>query len=113
MCICIYAFSPSDTSVQWNFTIPRTTPPGHYLIRWESIFPNTQDAQFYVNCAHVRIVNEGVAVEPEGKYLVKIPGVYVRGQKGELELSSLSFSLSFLFFVCFVFWLEVRVWGLG
>jgi hypothetical protein len=65
----------------WNFTIPRTTPPGRYLIRWESIFPNTQDAQFYVNCAHVKIVNEGVAVEPEGKYLVKIPGVYVRGQK--------------------------------
>lgn len=31
----------------------------------------------------MKIVNEGVAVEPGEKYLVKIPGVYVRGQKGE------------------------------
>lgn len=81
MCTC--PFSASDPRVQWNFTIPATTPPGNYLVRWESIFPNTQDAQFYVNCAHVKIVNEGAAVEPGEKYLVKIPGVYVRGQKGE------------------------------
>jgi hypothetical protein len=51
-------------------------------VRWEHIFPNAQDAQFYVNCAHVEVVNSGAAVEPKQEYNVKIPGVYVRGQKG-------------------------------
>ncbi|KAF2687844.1 lytic polysaccharide monooxygenase [Lentithecium fluviatile CBS 122367] len=63
----------------WNFTIPATTPPGLYLIRWEHIFPNVYDAQFYVNCAHVQVVNDGPIGTPGPT--VKIPGVYTRGQK--------------------------------
>lgn len=65
---------------QWNFTIPETTPPGKYLLRFEHIFPNEVDAQFYVNCAHVNIENTGDAGTPEP--LVKIPGIYERGQPG-------------------------------
>jgi hypothetical protein len=64
---------------QWNFTIPATTPPGQYLLRWEHIFPNAYDAQYYVNCAHVEVVNDGPVGTPGP--LVKIPGVYTRGQK--------------------------------
>lgn len=52
-------------------------------MRWEQVFPNAQDAQFYVNCAHVEIVNEGEARQPDEDVTVEIPGVYVRGQKGE------------------------------
>jgi hypothetical protein len=68
--------------VQWNFTIPATTPAGRYLVRWEHIFPNQQDAQFYVNCAHVEILNKETGVQPGQEHKVKIPGVYTRGQKG-------------------------------
>ncbi|CAH0002245.1 unnamed protein product [Clonostachys byssicola] len=62
----------------WNFTIPATTPSGKYLLRFEHIFPNQVDAQFYVNCAHVEIVNDGSSGSPGPT--VKIPGVYERGQ---------------------------------
>ena len=40
-----------------------------------------------MNCAHVKIVNEGKAVTPGDEYLVKIPGVYVRGQPGKFRVS--------------------------
>ncbi|KAJ4303566.1 hypothetical protein N0V90_002465 [Kalmusia sp. IMI 367209] len=82
----------NDVQTQWNFTIPATTPPGKYLVRWESIFPNVQDAQFYVNCAHVEIVNAGDAVQPGEAYKVKIPGLYIRGQK-DVYFSSYDYGL--------------------
>jgi hypothetical protein len=63
----------------WNFTVPEATPPGKYLLRFEHIFPNEVDAQFYVNCAHVEIVNTNSAIGNPAP-LVKIPGVYERGQ---------------------------------
>ncbi|KAH9893860.1 glycoside hydrolase [Xylariomycetidae sp. FL2044] len=63
----------------YNFTIPKATPSGKYLLRFEHIFPNVVDAQFYVNCAHVNIVNENSEVGTPGP-VVNIPGVYVRGQ---------------------------------
>ncbi|RYP26757.1 hypothetical protein DL768_011592 [Monosporascus sp. mg162] len=63
----------------WNFTIPAKTPPGKYLLRFEHIFPNQVDAQFYVNCAHVEIVSTSGDIGTPGP-LAKIPGVYERGQ---------------------------------
>lgn len=63
----------------WNFTIPVTTPPGHYLLRFEHIFPNREDAQIYPNCAHIKIIGSGVPIGTPGP-LVSIPGVYQRGQ---------------------------------
>ncbi|KAK7221422.1 hypothetical protein V2G26_009425 [Clonostachys chloroleuca] len=62
----------------YNFTVPATTPPGKYLLRFEHIFPNPTDTQFYVNCAHVEIVNNGESGIPGPT--TKIPGVYTRGQ---------------------------------
>jgi hypothetical protein len=41
-----------------------------------------QGAQFYVNCAQIRVVNENEEVGTLGP-AVKIPGVYTFGQKGE------------------------------
>lgn len=38
-----------------NFTIPLTTPPGSYLLRFEQ-FPFDPYLQFYVNCAHIKYV---------------------------------------------------------
>lgn len=49
------------------------------MLRFEHIFPNTYDSQFYVNCAHINIVNTNAQVGTPGP-LVKIPGVYTRGQ---------------------------------
>ena len=41
-------------------TIPKTTPPGQYLMRVEHIYPSVKnDSQFYVNCAQVNIVGPG------------------------------------------------------
>jgi hypothetical protein len=45
--------------------------------------------QWYPNCAHVEIVNDGPAVGKPGP-LVKIPGVYVLGQPGTYRLFCLT-----------------------
>ncbi|KAF2676453.1 lytic polysaccharide monooxygenase, partial [Lentithecium fluviatile CBS 122367] len=69
----------------WNFTIPASTPPGDYLLRFEHIYPlptnSLQGSQFYANCAHVKITNPSANVGTPGP-TVKIPGVYTFGQKG-------------------------------
>jgi len=41
-------------------TIPRTTPPGQYLLRVEQIYPSEKNwTQFYVNCAQINIIGPG------------------------------------------------------
>jgi hypothetical protein len=44
-----------------NFTIPRTTPPGKYLIRVEhmNISPRYNETQQFINCAQVEVTGEG------------------------------------------------------
>lgn len=44
-----------------NFTIPKSTPPGHHLLRIEHFLPSSdfQQSQWFVNCAHVNIVGNG------------------------------------------------------
>ncbi|KAF2749148.1 lytic polysaccharide monooxygenase [Sporormia fimetaria CBS 119925] len=81
----------------WNFTIPDRTPPGKYLLRFEHIFPNREDAQFYVNCAHVEIINDRDDFGTPGP-LVKIPGVYTRGQK-DVYFSTYDFDFDIAKFV--------------
>ncbi|KAK0745010.1 glycoside hydrolase [Apiosordaria backusii] len=81
----------------WNFTIPRATPPGKYLLRFEHIFPNKVDAQFYVNCAHVDIVNDRDDVGNPGP-VVKIPGVYKQGQP-DVYFSTYDFDFNITTFV--------------
>ncbi|KAI3321122.1 lytic polysaccharide monooxygenase [Xylariaceae sp. AK1471] len=76
----------------YNFTIPEATPPGKYLLRFEHIFPNKDDAQFYVNCAQIEIVNPNANFGTPGP-VVKIPGVYTRGQP-DVYFSSYDFALA-------------------
>jgi len=60
-----------------NFTIPRTTPPGKYLMRIENMFPTNQDnyQQFYVNCAFVNIMGPGGG-DPSSAGFARFPGTY-------------------------------------
>ena len=67
---------------KYNFTIPDATPVGSYLLRFEHIFPNPVDAQFYVNCAHIEVQNPAGGSDAEPGPVAKIPGVYERGQPG-------------------------------
>ncbi|OAL04086.1 hypothetical protein IQ06DRAFT_345282 [Phaeosphaeriaceae sp. SRC1lsM3a] len=68
----------------WTFAIPKSTPPGDYLLRFEHVYPlpanSLQGAQFYANCAHITIINQNVEIGTPGP-MVKIPGVYTFGQK--------------------------------
>jgi len=46
--------------LDYNFTIPRTTPPGEYLVRIDVFWPRAQDqSQFYVNCAQINVIGSG------------------------------------------------------
>lgn len=59
------------------------------MLRFEHIYPNRiirkddpiMGAQWYPNCAHVEIVNEGTVIGKPSP-LVKFPGVYKFGQPG-------------------------------
>lgn len=44
-----------------NFSIPKTTPPGKYLLRMEQFWPlkPASSIQWYVNCAQVNVVGPG------------------------------------------------------
>ncbi|KAF2469273.1 uncharacterized protein BDR25DRAFT_229129, partial [Lindgomyces ingoldianus] len=66
----------SITIKEYNFTIPRTTPPGKYLLRIEQMWPlpGLGSAQFYVNCAHVNVMGPGGAGTPTE--FAKFPGTY-------------------------------------
>lgn len=70
------------TVLQFNFTIPLTTPPGKYLMRIENIFPenNSGYRQFYINCAFINIIGPGGGV-PKG--FAKFPGTYKEEDPGE------------------------------
>ncbi|KAF2476827.1 uncharacterized protein BDR25DRAFT_370629 [Lindgomyces ingoldianus] len=59
-----------------NFTIPKTTPPGKYLMRVEHIFSFSSkfnDTQFYVSCAQIDVKGPGGGNPGP---LVKFPGAY-------------------------------------
>jgi hypothetical protein len=75
--------------VQWNFTIPATTPPGLYILRVSSIYPNTRynAAQFYVNCAQVEIVGAGGAGSEPGPK-VGFPGAFGLNDPSKLRCTN-------------------------
>lgn len=60
---------------EYNFTIPLTTPPGQYLLRFEFIMPNDmiEQPQFYVNCAQLNIIGSGGGTPTQ---FAKFPGTY-------------------------------------
>ncbi|SPQ22681.1 40eabeae-9ac9-4ae7-a184-437a55151071 [Thermothielavioides terrestris] len=64
----------------FNFTIPKTTPPGKYLMRIEQFMPSTVEySQWYVNCAHVNIIGPGGGT-PTG--FARFPGTYTVDDPG-------------------------------
>jgi hypothetical protein len=58
-----------------NATIPKTTPPGKYVLRIEQFLPSSQhgQSQWFVNCAHVEIVGNGGGVPGP---MVRFPNAY-------------------------------------
>ncbi|KAI5791788.1 glycoside hydrolase [Peziza echinospora] len=70
-----------DTSSQWTFTIPKSTPNGQYLLRFEHIALHSagsaNGAQFYISCAQIKIINGGSG-NPSPK--VSLPGAYTPTQ---------------------------------
>lgn len=50
-----------DEQTSMNATIPKTTPPGKYLMRIEHLFAINQlhQSQWFVSCAHVEISGPG------------------------------------------------------
>ncbi|KAK4214948.1 lytic polysaccharide monooxygenase [Rhypophila decipiens] len=77
-----------------NFTIPKTTPPGNYLLRVEHLYvrPWFNMTQFYVACAHVEILQPqttGAGTDssvkvPGDEYMVNFPGAYDLNDEGIL-----------------------------
>ena len=84
-----YAGPSSDTT--WSlfnkesmkFTIPRTTPPGKYLLRMEQIYPHDipGQTQFYVSCAHIDVIGPGGGTPTN---FIKFPGGYNLSHPGIL-----------------------------
>ncbi|KAF5382696.1 hypothetical protein D9615_003075 [Tricholomella constricta] len=68
---------PSANIVSFNFTIPKNTPNGQYLLRGEQIalhLAGTQGgAQFYIGCAQINIVGGGSGTPTP---TVSFPGAY-------------------------------------
>ncbi|KAK3395198.1 glycoside hydrolase [Podospora didyma] len=63
---------------EFNFTIPKTTPPGKYLMRIENFMPTNAQrdyTQFYVNCAFVNIMGPGGGGTPPTGF-ARFPGTY-------------------------------------
>ncbi|KAF2117915.1 glycosyl hydrolase family 61-domain-containing protein [Lophiotrema nucula] len=58
-----------------NFTIPKTTPPGKYLLRVEhfNISPYLNGTQQFINCAHVEVGGPGGGTPGP---TTKFPGAY-------------------------------------
>ncbi|KAI0122339.1 glycoside hydrolase family 61 protein [Daldinia grandis] len=64
------------SSPEMTFTIPKTTPPGKYLMRAEHVFPFSSAwnvTQFYISCAHINVIGPGGGNPGP---MVKFPGAY-------------------------------------
>ncbi|KAI1479585.1 glycoside hydrolase family 61 protein [Daldinia eschscholtzii] len=61
---------------EMTFTIPKTTPPGKYLMRGEQVFPFSSQwntTQFYISCAHINVVGPGGGTPGP---MARFPGAY-------------------------------------
>jgi len=66
---------PGQDSPGYTVTIPKNLKPGHYLIRTEVMMTASEPAQFYPECAQLRITGNGKR-KPCDNYLVSFPGAY-------------------------------------
>jgi hypothetical protein len=78
-----------------NFTIPATTPPGKYLARVEHlyIFPQYNETQQFINCAHIEIVGPGggtpgPTIKFPGGYALDDPGVWLPNELSQDEMKN-------------------------
>ncbi|KAF2261452.1 hypothetical protein CC78DRAFT_583675 [Lojkania enalia] len=70
---------------KWNFTVPRTTPSGFYLLRVSSIYPKPtfNKTQYYASCVQIQVVgSEKNKTEPGPT--VKFPGAFDEYDEGVL-----------------------------
>lgn len=69
-----------------NFTIPKTTPPGPYLLRFEHLYVRYPigTTQFYIACAQIEIRSpRGVEAKVPGpEYMARFPGAYHLSDEG-------------------------------
>ncbi|KAF2865091.1 glycoside hydrolase [Massariosphaeria phaeospora] len=65
-----------------NFTIPRATPPGTYLLRFEQFRPgyDVNQTQWFVACAHINVIGSGSSTAPT--HFAKFPGTYKPEDEG-------------------------------
>ncbi|KAF7670891.1 glycoside hydrolase family 61 protein [Alternaria burnsii] len=72
------AFSMWDGSPSlWSERVPVGLQAGRYLVRHEIIsLHSANKPQFYPECAHLEVSNDGKGVIPSKEYMVKIPGVW-------------------------------------
>lgn len=70
-----------------KFKVPKTTPPGKYLLRVEHLFVHDRvnETQIYVSCAHVSIVGPGGG-RPTN--FTRFPGGYSATDPGKLNNNS-------------------------
>ena len=59
----------------WSVTIPKDLEAGAYLIRHEVINLEAYRAEFYPECAQLKVTGLGLK-RPSGKYLASFPGAY-------------------------------------
>ncbi len=80
----------------FNFTIPKHTPPGKYLMRIEHFMPTSyvDYKQFYVNCAFVNVIGSGGGKPPTE--FARFPGTYNDEDPGELFQFLAPFHLQYL-----------------
>jgi hypothetical protein len=57
---------------KFNFQIPKQTPAGQYLLRFDLVWASYDDwpAQFYPGCAQIEVESDVTGTLPEG---IKIP----------------------------------------
>lgn len=92
------------TFTSMNFSIPKSTPPGKYLMRIEHIFQYSyrfNNTQFYVNCAHIDVKGPGggklyawclsltflIACTGNPGPMAKFPGAYDVWDNGKSAIS--------------------------
>jgi hypothetical protein len=65
----------------FRFHIPKTTPPGKYLLRMEFFYALSgfNQTQFYISCAHVNVVGPGGG---QPKEFIRFPGGYKQDDPG-------------------------------
>jgi hypothetical protein len=81
----------SYNQVSLNFSIPKTTPPGKYLLRAEHFWPlkPPTSIQWYVNCAQINVVGPGGGTPTN---FAKFPGTYQATDPGISLPSDISYS---------------------